>query len=496
MNKKDSLCYLRNWLVHIYKYRKNNNLNYLVNVHVGCKQYEQLRLYWSGYVKDVIESCKKAANSERLNKGEVCLEAYSIISKATGDLYGKVIKKNNVYYRAIRSEKREEYNELWKTGLLQGLMINKLIPNMKITNFYIEGFDLVFEIEKVDISYANMWSYSMIKDAMLCTSIIKKVADYFGYYLVDGHSNNLTFFNGRAMWIDVGSIELRRGRDISCGKEMMMTMGYSLLFFSIGNSFLSKKLLYDEEDIGGRIFPTTKEDSYREFVAALKMFKKYHVRSGIRTEIIIHHLFDELNIEPFYIDYLFHIDMKHSVQNIIDSQINSTAWVSVLYKMNIHVERSAGIGYNSEYLITDFFNSGVCKKGIILKFDEKDAEECYLNFKKKQYPFNVYTYNWMFKTYDKYMNEVKSDLIYIDDILNNMYVIGHCDMNDIWNRLSQLTSKYLMFSYYPYRKIAKEILISERYVKDIMMRSLKKLFRIINIQKNEDYELYLVEKNE
>jgi hypothetical protein len=466
-------------------------------------EWKQLKLKWDIIINEITACCEKYKNNNDVNIGVIEFTDYKILSKSNGDPFGKVYEKNQYIYRAIRKEKATEFIELWRSGLLQGLMEYKLIPNVTISKYKMCEYPIVLEVEKMDVSPANLWTFSMVKDAALCTSLIKTVSNNMGYFLVDGHTNNITFHDGRAVLIDIGSIQKRDGRDINCGKEVVMTMGFRMVFDIIGNSIMTRKLIYDDMDNGMRISPYVKEDSKRECVNALKVLKKYHIRSGLRTQWIIHKVFDELDIKPCYIDYLFQMKINKEFKNARYEIMDYSIWIDMLLRNGVQVGTVAELGEMGGALCKNILQHGIAKKARILEYDERYGECTYWKMKEAESNINVYLFNYIYKAEERSISAVKSDLLCISDIWNNMYVSSYWGIEDIFNALYILTNQYVIYSYNTDQVIKSKLFLPkefrEKELKDNYIRCIcEKWFDIVDMQETtegkENYGICLLKK--
>jgi hypothetical protein len=466
-------------------------------------EWQALKNKWEERIKEISECCKRNENHYEIQDGNIEFTDYKVRSKATGDHFGKVYEKNNIIYRVIYAEKTEEFKELWGSGLLQGLMEYRLIPQIVISGYKMENCSIVLQVERVEISPADIWTYSMVKDAALCISLIKAVSNNMGYYLIDGHSNNVTFHKGKPIMTDIGSIQKKTDRDINCAKEVVLTLCFRMLFDMIGNSLLSRKLIYNELDNSGRIFPFKNEDSKRENVNALRIFRRYHLRSGIRTQWIIHKIFDELDIRPCYIDYLFQV--KEKCRMLPYAETDYSIWTEMLLQNQIHVHEMAELGSMGGELCKKIKNDNISDYVKILEYDERIGDYTYNRIKNNNKLINIYLFNYFYRTDEWRFSIVQADLICIADIWTNIYIYTPWELVDVFYALYRLTRKYVMFSYYPEQEIQNKSFrgkCKENKYLDIevseVKKELQKWFEIIDMKENgshkDRYFVFLLEK--
>jgi hypothetical protein len=90
-----------------------------------------------------------------------------------GDPNGRVFWWNGELYRAITSGRAPLYRDLFANGVVRELFENRLIVDSEVTDFFLEGYDLVLKHRKVPfVSYAFEWCGPMLKDAALRGEVV------------------------------------------------------------------------------------------------------------------------------------------------------------------------------------------------------------------------------------------------------------------------------------------------------------------------------------
>ena len=84
-----------------------------------------------------------------MNKKNINIKDVCILSKGS-DRSGFVFKYKKAYYRAIEDSYQEHFFELYKCGVLNNLLKNNLIPQISISDFSMEGFNLIFEVKEIN----------------------------------------------------------------------------------------------------------------------------------------------------------------------------------------------------------------------------------------------------------------------------------------------------------------------------------------------------------
>lgn len=492
---------IRNWLVHIYKYHMNNNDGFLSPNYISKKEMMITKNKWNKVVEKIYKkSLELERDDYRFVKGKIELEGYDIATNVSGDNYGKVLIKNNTIYRAIRNNRAYDFAKLWKSGILQALSFYGYLPNMKITEFSIEDYPVIVEVETVNIYPSEIWTMSLIKEAAICMCIIREVAQKRGYVLIDGHTNNLGFKNGRLLLFDIGSIDdfsvIKKygARDINCRKEIAMTCCYRIVFSMLGNMALSRWQVYDEYNNGIRVKPFHREDSNREFRYALKLFKSYHFRSGIRYRWLLHKVFDELDVRSYYVDLLFRV--SEDVTDIPTYyNLDYLRWIDVLKYNKISELAAAELGGSGGRLCEQLVANDMVREGFVFEYNERFAEYT-SNWIKKEgiNGIQVFLLNYLYGIRHNILVSIKPDIAIVVDIINNNYYFPlFCDLDLMIYKLSLISKKYVLCSF-------KESYISSRYEKQfvdcsLFERKISKRFKIIAKERdnNPGYNIYLLE---
>lgn len=118
----------------------------------------------------------------------------------------RVFEENGNIYREIYNSYSAEYSQLMNSGLYEELVNNSLlIPHEEIEN---TDEKIVIKPEIVEISYPYEWSFSMLKDAALCTLEVLRTALKYNMILKDASAFNIQFYKGKPVFIDTTSFGL------------------------------------------------------------------------------------------------------------------------------------------------------------------------------------------------------------------------------------------------------------------------------------------------
>ena len=125
-----------------------------------------------------------------------------------------------------------------KSGLLDELCQRGLFPKTWVCDDNISECDLIIECESLKHwNYAFEWSPNMVKDAAIAVLDINKIAEKYGYEIIDPHPENMIFSGNRPIYVDFGSFKKMRNK-------YSIWTGYQIFFstFWLPISLISKGL--------------------------------------------------------------------------------------------------------------------------------------------------------------------------------------------------------------------------------------------------------------
>src|SRR4249920_2029101 len=98
----------------------------------------------------------------RISPAEVKFSNLSLVDE------GRVFRWNGKLFRSIRAEHNKAVQRLFSSGLIDALVKEGVFVHSRITDYKLDGFELVVEHQIVDVvSYPREWSFSMLKEAAL-----------------------------------------------------------------------------------------------------------------------------------------------------------------------------------------------------------------------------------------------------------------------------------------------------------------------------------------
>jgi len=166
------------------------------------------------------------------------------------DPSGFVFKYKEKLYRAINNKYKDEFVNLFELGVVDELNKLNLIPHTRISNYSIEGFDLILEHQLINpITYSTEWSFEMLKSAAITVIRVNKVLFKYNYETKDAHNHNLVFDGCEPKFVDIGSFCRRKNSKYwQCKDELYRIFLFPLKIWSSGNSQLARKSVSDIAD--------------------------------------------------------------------------------------------------------------------------------------------------------------------------------------------------------------------------------------------------------
>lgn len=131
------------------------------------------------------------------------------------DPAGFIFEHDRTIYRAVADSYRSDYDQLMSSGLYAELVSRGwLIPHQEVPppegEAGLAGYGLILKPERIAfISYPYEWSFSQLKEAALLTLDIQAAALERGMTLKDASAFNVTWHQGRPVFIDTLSFAVQ-----------------------------------------------------------------------------------------------------------------------------------------------------------------------------------------------------------------------------------------------------------------------------------------------
>ena len=131
------------------------------------------------------------------------------------DRSGHVFFSDGLFYRTVNNAYINDYDRLMQSGLYERLQKKELLISHMISNLKpdLKAAFILLPEQLPQISYAWEWSFSMLKDAALCTLNNALEALEYGMILKDANTFNIQFLNGKPILIDTLSFEIHHEKE-------------------------------------------------------------------------------------------------------------------------------------------------------------------------------------------------------------------------------------------------------------------------------------------
>lgn len=217
---------------------------------------------------------------ERIPKDDVIFDTYY----PHLDTAGRVFRWQGELYRGINAAWAPMFSQLLQDGTIQGLVDQGLFIETELTNFTLDGFDLIVHHRTIPfVSYPWEWCAAMLRDAALLTIDLSASLVDHGLTLVDAHGLNVLFDGSKPIHIDLTSIIPTPKIDVWRGyKDFCQHFLYPLLLISHGREELARCLLGTRDGVLRtdflRLAPTTAQ------LLAMNLIKRELRRLIIRLQ--------------------------------------------------------------------------------------------------------------------------------------------------------------------------------------------------------------------
>jgi len=170
------------------------------------------------------------------------------------DEAGYIFEWKGEIFRAIHPSHASHVRKLFECGLIADLVEQRLFPISAMTEYKTDDSELVVSHERIPvISIPGEWSFSMLRDAGLVILRVNRIARKYGFQTIDAHGFNVTFRNGRPLYIDLGSF-IPIANDIVSGDKGWRPYGEycrsilaPLKLWSAGDSYFARQSLHGEQ---------------------------------------------------------------------------------------------------------------------------------------------------------------------------------------------------------------------------------------------------------
>lgn len=361
---------------------------------------------------------------------------YRILSY-NGDAMGKVLAKDGRIFRGIYAESAPWFQKLWDTGLIQTLAKEGLMPETTLTDYATGEFPLILEHQTVEISTAKLWNPAMVRDACITITLVDAVCRRFGYKLIDGHLNNITFAAGKPVFTDIGSIVEDRGQYTAYESSLIFAGGYKLIAARLGNSILDRLQFFDENNNAIWPAPFCYDEATRECRGLLKQYRRWHRwRSSPTANAIIFRLFELGEVEPAYFSLLFEEKTPER-----PPEDHHEALLDAVSSLNV---ASATVAGGPVTLGQQLHRQLGCRT-VVLDHSVEAA--------KTSYAFgdglSCYCFNYLYGGDADSLKCIRTELAVAENVTENLASYQNFKLESLFNGLAKLTDRYVAVSFRP-----------------------------------------------
>lgn len=415
--------------------------------------------------------------------------------KSMVDDFGRVFFYNNKVFREISN--KNYCLELLNSDLFKELIGENLIPQTSITNEFSNNTDsLVLEHEKILESLQHEWSYQMLKDAAILVLKINTICNKYGYELKDAHTLNILFKGCKPVFVDIGSISLKKENTLwTAYSEFLNSFFFPLLFWSNNKHYIVRKLLesnfhrmftipfqsfedsnllslinlnhhFYEFKVNKRIiFKTRKKhffiDGFRKVFnfSLKKMLRINNYFASYSKEKDLTKVFPYKKIQKTILDLIppkanslwagYHSKFYNDFEKIIISdRFNRLLDIINKYDdINSAIDLAGNEGYFS-YLLS---KKTKIDKIILADYDENAIDKAFINFKQNKITsITPLLLNFMFTpNMEDTAKRLKSDIALSLAVTHHLILTSGFSLSAILERLASYSKKYVMVEFMP-----------------------------------------------
>lgn len=426
-------------------------------------------------------------NVIRLNNKDIKFSPASVV-----DDFGRIFFYENRIFRSINNINKETCLELLNSNLFTELIKEGYIPNTWISEFQLDGFELILEHQRIYESKPHHWSFSMFKEAALFILQMNKKCNQYGYRLKDAHPFNVFFNKDKPIFIDIGSI-VKMDNDLTWSKfgyEEFVTSNFlPLLLWSKSEFFMARRLIEDGSRSALRTIPMKKVlDS--EFVNILSgdlfkfklYFRKRLLIASDKECILLRYGTSIINkivsflyqreVRPFRLlralkppatiekkikilprpkpksiwgDY--HNTFKKG-NNIVSSP-RFERIIQIVKEYTPDSKTAIDLAGNQgvfSYLLSKRFKF---ERVILTDYDEVAIDKAFRTFKEQKIDIETYLFNFMKPLREEERYLFRSDIAFALAITHHLILTQGYVLPVIFDRISQFANKYVVIEFMP-----------------------------------------------
>lgn len=375
-----------------------------------------------------------------------------IIQKGIDDVGNLVFdKENEKLYRVINDNKIQETKNVLSLYEKKSFMKKYLVKTKVVNNRNVIDREFVLEHEYIkDVTYVSEWSNQQIKDCgEFCLNFLKNLDEY-GFTLKDIHSFNVTFNNGKFVWLDFGSI-IKSNLKINTIYEFIKA--YINLYIIINEKSKMRKSrdfsheFIEFEDIEGYLLSEEREIYIKNIKKVNELFKSGKVKELICFLGDWLRKLGENQVYSMWNDYqdqdLINVDNKNLWSN------KNKIIMAMIDKIEINVDSITDIAGSSGFFCFALAKNN--KKCVLCDLDETAVEKAYKKIIKDKVT-NIIPVITEFGQKSKYNfveidNRFKSDLVLAIAIEHHLVFQQQFTFDEIIENMCQYTNRYLLIEF-------------------------------------------------
>lgn len=399
---------------------------------------------------------------------------------SVADNFGKIFVYNNNYYRLIYDDSKSECLDFIHSELFVKLTELKYIPKTIIdTSIDVEGHPLILWHEKCFEVMLYEWSFEMYKDAAIFMLKLNKLCNEYGYELKDAHCRNVTFNNGKPIFVDIGSFIKRKGNGWCAKNEFIQWFYLPLILWHNGDYYNLRQILEtDDLYTTYRLMPSKtvyETDYYTKMLTCISYFQIKYRNKILKTRSkFIVFLARKIN-KLFFIclkKNLFGISKHYKLPSIseienIKKHNSITEWqdyhstnvesrtkrfdrLAELIKIYCPKGKTViDLASNSAEFPIMLNRLGVFDHIIAADYDGNSIDKGYSKLEENSVVDCMWTNVMRPVNLSSFIPRVKSDIVIALALLHHLILRQHFHISVIMQRLADYSNKYVVVEFMP-----------------------------------------------
>ena len=413
-------------------------------------------------------------------------------TKSMVDDFGRVFFFNNKVYRAIQPEKEEYCRELLSSDLFKELNESGFLPETKIANIDIIGYNLILEHERLHEIQQHEWSYEMFRSAALMVIKVNNICNKHGYELKDAHTFNVLFRGVKPVWVDIGSISpIININSWIAFDEFKSVFFIPIQFYLQNDSYIVRKLvesnfyrmqtapfqsLWESKLIDLLNFkPFLYNFSFRnknlkttfdfdiKINKFVRRFNKYYHKVFIKPALLFKYEKTDLTCTEIE-KYIADSNLKNTESqwsNYHRNNYNTQGEVIISSRFNRLIElinyyckdaiSAIDLAGNEGFFTSLLIKSTELKSIILTDYDSNAIDTAYIYFNNKKIKnVSVALLNFMFTIgIEDTCKRLKSDIAIALAVTHHLILSQQYSINIVFERLSAFSDKYVVIEFMP-----------------------------------------------